>query len=167
MSHDDAPDWKVERFPFTDAGALTVAAMKVGYLVKFDATRANVLGAVGADDAVLEGVIADLPDNTDVPSAGSAKTVLVALEGSFDKNTVKYADGTTPISVTGVTRLRDISFLAAQAVEQSHAVAARFTDSLLVEGKPKHKDALVERITSKLQAAFPSTSLKVTIEEIK
>jgi hypothetical protein len=65
--------------------------------------------------------------------------------------------------------LQTASALAAQAVEQSHAVAARFTDSLLVEGKPNQAQtaALVERITGRLQAAFPSSAFNVTIEEVK
>jgi hypothetical protein len=81
----------------------------VGALVKFDATRANVQGAVGADDAVLEGIIVDLPDNTDVPIGAAVKTVAVALAGSFDKNQIKYADGTTPITAAGLARLRDMN----------------------------------------------------------
>lgn len=108
LSHDDEPDWKVVRYPFTDAGAITVAAMKPGYLIKFDAPRANVLGAVGADDAVLEGIIVDLPDNTDVPAGAATKTVAVALMGSFDKNSIKYADGTQPLTAAAVARLRDM-----------------------------------------------------------
>jgi hypothetical protein len=106
LSWDDDPGWVVQRYPFTDAGALTVAVAKVGHLIKMDATRSAVLGAVGTDDAVLEGVIADLPDNTDTPAGAAAKTVAVAFSGSFDKNTVKYSDNTQPISATGVARLR-------------------------------------------------------------
>lgn len=108
MSFDDDPDWVVRRYPFTDAGALTVVAMKPGYLVKFDATKANVLGAVTADDAALEGVIVDIPDTTDVPIGAATKTVAVAFTGSFDKNNIKYADGSTPISAAGIERLRDL-----------------------------------------------------------
>jgi hypothetical protein len=108
LSHDDEPDWKVKRFPYTDSGALTIAALKVGMLIKFDATAAAVLGAVAADDAVLAGIVVDLPDNTDVPSGTNSKTVAVALMGSFDKNQIDYADGTMPISVAGITRLRSL-----------------------------------------------------------
>jgi hypothetical protein len=103
----DDNDWVVRRYPFTDAGALTIAAAKVGHLIKFNATRDEVLGAVAADDAALEGVIVDLPDNTDVPSGAAHKTVAVALAGSFDKNTVKYADNAQPISAAGLAALRD------------------------------------------------------------
>jgi len=106
MSFDDEPGWVVRRYPFTDAGALTIAAMQIGYLVKMNATQDGVLGAVGADDAVLAGVIVDLPNADDVPSGANKKTVAVAFEGSFDKNTVKYADGTTPISTAGIAQLR-------------------------------------------------------------
>jgi hypothetical protein len=106
----DSEDWYVRRYPFTDAGALTVAAMQPGYLVKFNATRDAVLGAVGADDAALEGIIVDLPDNTDVPAAGKTKTVAIALEGSFDKNSVKYADGSQPVSNAGLLALRKLGF---------------------------------------------------------
>jgi hypothetical protein len=106
QSWDDDPDWVTRRFPFTDAGALTILVAKIGHLVKFDATAANVLGAVAADDAALAGVIVDLPDNTDVPVGPATKTVAVALSGSFDKNTVKYADNTSPISAAGLATLR-------------------------------------------------------------
>jgi len=96
-------------FTIVGRGGILAASMKPGYLVKFDATAANVLGALGADDAVLSGVIVDLPDNTDTPTAGNAKTMAVAFEGSFDKNQIKYADGSSPISVAGVTRLRGLA----------------------------------------------------------
>jgi len=109
MSHDDEPDWKVVRYPYTDAGAITLAVAKVGHLLKFNAGRTAVLGAVGADDAALEGVLVDLPDNTDVPIGAATKTVGVALSGSFDKNTVMYSDNTTPISTAGLARLRDMN----------------------------------------------------------
>jgi hypothetical protein len=62
--------------------------------------------------------------------------------------------------------LQTVSALAAQAVEETHAVVGRFEDSLLIEGKPKQTAALVERITSKLAVAFPSSAFNVTIEEI-
>jgi hypothetical protein len=102
LSHDDDPHWKIVRMPVVGGPAL--ATLKPGYLVKFGATRADVAGAVAADDAVLEGVIIDIPD----PNNPSDTTVAVALTGSFDKNTVKYADGATPISAAGVVRLRDM-----------------------------------------------------------
>jgi hypothetical protein len=103
LSHDDDPHWKVVRFPVVGGPALNT--LKPGYLVKFGATLADVAGAVAADDAVLAGVIVDLPD----PNNPSDTTVAVAVSGSFDKNTVKYADGATPISVAGVQRLRDMN----------------------------------------------------------
>ena len=108
QSFDDNPAWPVRRYPYTDAGALTIAALKVGMLVKFDATATAVLGAVAADDAVLAGVVVDLPDNTDVPAPTKAKTVAVAFQGSFNKNAIDYADGVQPITVAGLTRLRSL-----------------------------------------------------------
>lgn len=102
LSHDDDPNWKLVRYPYVGGPAL--ATIKPGYLIKFGATLADVAGAVAADDAVLAGVVVDLPD----PNNASDTTVAVALTGSFDKNTVKYADGAQPISVAGVTRLRAI-----------------------------------------------------------
>jgi hypothetical protein len=101
LSHDDDPDWKVVRYPYV--GPPAVGTLKPGYLVKFDATLANVNGALAADDAVLAGVILDLPND---PANPTDTTVGIGLTGSYDKNTVKYADGTSPISVAGVTRLR-------------------------------------------------------------
>lgn len=103
LSHDDQ-EWKVVRMPFAAAGGPALSTMKPGYLIKFDATRANVNPALGADDAVLEGIIIDTPNDVANPNDTS---VAVALQGSFDKNTIKYADGSQPISVAGVTRLRD------------------------------------------------------------
>jgi len=105
LSFDDV-DQVVRRYPVT--GTILITSLFIGALIKFDATRANVQGAVGADDAVLEGVVVDLPDNTDNPSGANVKTVAVALAGAFDKNTVKYADGTTPITAAGLARLRDM-----------------------------------------------------------
>ena len=104
----DSEDWVIRRYPYTDAGAITLAVAKVGHLVKMNATRDGVLGAVGADDAALEGVIVDLPDNTDTPIGAAKKTVGVAFQGTFDKNTVIYSDNTTPISAAGLVRLRDM-----------------------------------------------------------
>jgi len=103
LSHDDDPNWKVRRYPYSGGPAL--ATVKPGYLVKFDATLATVLGAVPADDALLGGVILDVPND---PANPTDTTVTVALMGSFDKNTVKYADGTSPISAAGTIQLRDV-----------------------------------------------------------
>jgi len=111
LSHDDEPDWKVARYPFTDGGGGNIGQMLPGHLVKFNATADAVLaavGAAGADDAALAGVIVDIPDNTDVPAPTKSKTVAVALEGSFDKNSVKYQDGTA-LTTAAVTRLRSIN----------------------------------------------------------
>jgi hypothetical protein len=113
LSHDPDPDWKVVRMPFAAAGGPALATMKPGYLVKFDATRANVNPAVAADDAVLEGIIIDTPNDVANPSD---TTCAVALTGSFDKNTIKYADGASPISAAGTARLRDMSIFLDAAI---------------------------------------------------
>jgi len=110
LSHDDDPNWKVKRYPYSGGPAL--ATIKPGYLVKFDATLATVIGAVPADDALLSGVVIDLPD----PNNASDTSVAVALMGSFDKNTIKYADGTQPISVAGTIQLRDVGIFLDAAV---------------------------------------------------
>jgi hypothetical protein len=112
LSHDDDPHVKVVRFPYLPATGPALSTMKPGYLVKFDATLANVNPAVAADDAVLAGVILDLPD----PNNASDTSVAVGLSGSYDKNTVKYADGATPISAAGVQRLRDMNIFLDAAV---------------------------------------------------
>lgn len=110
LSHDDDPNWKVKRYPYSGGPAL--ATIKPGYLVKFDATLATVIGALPADDALLSAVVIDLPD----PNNPSDTTVAIALMGSFDKNTVKYADGTQPISVAGTIQLRDVGIFLDAAV---------------------------------------------------
>jgi len=105
----DDNDWVVRRYPFTDGGGGNIGQMKVGHLVKFNAGRTEVLaavGAAGADDAAVEGIIVDIPDATDVPSGAAHKTVAVAMAGSFDKNTVAYQDGTA-LSAAAVANLRD------------------------------------------------------------
>jgi len=110
MSFDDAPEWIVRRYPFTDGAGGNLANMKPGYLVKMGATAGgDVVGALAADDAALAGIIVDLPDNTDVPAGAATKTVAVAFEGSFDKNQIKYADGSSPLSAAAITRLRAIN----------------------------------------------------------
>jgi hypothetical protein len=111
LSHDDDPNWKVVRYPYTGGPAL--ATVKPGYLIKFDAAHATVLGAVAADDALLEGVIIDTPND---PVNPADTTVGIALTGSFDKNTIKYADGTQPISAAGLERLRDMNIFLDPAV---------------------------------------------------
>ena len=115
LSHDDEPEGKVIRMPFAAAGGPALGTMQPGYLVKFDAARANVNPALPADDALLEGVIFDV-GGTD-PANPNDNSVGIALTGSFDKNVIKYADGTLPISVAGVTRLRDMSIFLDAAVQ--------------------------------------------------
>jgi hypothetical protein len=112
LSHDDDPHWKIVRMPYNGGPAL--ATIKPGYLVKFGATRVDVAGAVAADDAVLEGVIIDV-GGTDPANSGDT-TVAVALSGSFDKNTIKYADGGATISAAGTARLRDMGIFLDAAV---------------------------------------------------
>jgi len=110
LSHDDDPSHVIRRYPFTDGGGGNIGQMKVGHLVKFNAGRTEVLaavGAAGADDATVEGVIEDIPDNTDVPSGAAHKTVAVGLQGSYDKNTVGYQDGTA-LSTAAIARLRSL-----------------------------------------------------------
>jgi hypothetical protein len=110
LSHDDDPDWKVVRYPYNGGPALNT--IKPGYLIKVGATRVDVAGAVGTDDAVLEGIVLDVPD----PNNPSDTSVGVAFSGSFDKNTVKYADGTQPITAAGLARLRDMGIFLDNAV---------------------------------------------------
>ena len=100
LSHDDDPSWRLYRLPYSGGPALNT--LKPGYLVKYDAARATVLGAVAADDLLLEGVILDLPND---PANPADTTVAIAVNGSFDKNAVKYADGTSPISAAGLKQL--------------------------------------------------------------
>lgn len=112
LSHDDDPNWKVIRLPIV--GGPAIATLKPGYLVKIGATRADCAGAVAADDALLEGVIIDV-GGTDVANSADT-TVAIALSGSFDKNTVKYADGATPISAAGQKRLHEVGIFLDAAV---------------------------------------------------
>lgn len=111
MSHDDDPDWKIQRFPFTDAGAEVLAVMLPGYLVKFDATAQAVLPALAADDALLGGIIVDLPLD---PANPTDRTVAVALSGSFNQRQIHYANAhaeggsPSPLSAAAIQRLRDL-----------------------------------------------------------
>jgi hypothetical protein len=111
MSHDDDPDWKIQRFPFTPVGPETLAVMLPGYLVKFDATAEAVLPALAADDAALGGIIVDLPDPQDDPTK---PTVAVAMSGSFNQRQIHYANAhsqggsPTPLSAVAIQRLRDL-----------------------------------------------------------
>jgi len=113
LSHDDDPNLKIVRMPYAAAGGAALSTIKPGYLVKFDAARANVNPALTADDAVLEGVVLDTPN--DVANPGDT-TVGVALSGSFDKNTIKYSDGSSPISAAGQKRLREVQIYLDTAV---------------------------------------------------
>jgi hypothetical protein len=112
LSHDEDPDWKVQRFPFTDAAPEVLAKMLPGYLVKFDATAQAVLPALAADDAALGGVIIDLPAD---PANPSDRTVAVALSGSFNQRQIHYANAwsqgasPTPLSPAAIQRLRAMS----------------------------------------------------------
>ena len=57
-----------------------------------------------------------------------------------------------------------VSLLAAQAVEETGVCMARFSDWLLVEGKPE--TVSTEKISSQLAAAFRGATFNVTVEEI-
>ena len=113
LSHDDDPNLKIVRMPYAAAGGAALSTIKPGYLVKFDAARANVNPALTADDAVLEGVVLDVPNDVANPND---TTVAVALSGSFDKNTIKYSDGSSPISAAGQKRLREVQIYLDAAI---------------------------------------------------
>ena len=111
LSHDDHPDWKVQRFPFTDVGPEVLAKMWPGFLVKFDATAQAVLPALAADDALLGGILLDIgcwdmANPTD-------RTVTVALSGSFNKRAIHYANAwaesvPSALSPAAIQRLRSL-----------------------------------------------------------
>jgi hypothetical protein len=111
LSHESEPDWKVQRFPFTDAAPEVLAKMAPGYLVKFNAGRTAVLPALTADDAALEGIIVDLATD---PANPTGTTVAVALQGSFNQRQIHYANAwsqgasPTPLTVAALNRLRDL-----------------------------------------------------------
>jgi hypothetical protein len=111
MSHDDDPDWKIQRFEFVPVAPETLDKMHVGYLVKFDATAMKVSPALAADDAALGGIIVDLPDPQDDPTK---PTVAVALSGSFNQRQIHYANAwsqgpsPTALSAAAIQRLRDL-----------------------------------------------------------
>jgi hypothetical protein len=112
MSHDDDPNWKVQRFPFVDAAPEVLAKMFAGFLVKFDAAATSVLPALAADDALIGGIIVDLPND---PANPTDRTVLVALGGSFNQRQIHYANAwsqggsPTPLSPAAIQRLRDLN----------------------------------------------------------
>jgi len=98
---------KSQRMIFEAVDTLTLATMKAGYLVKMKAGSTDtVQPAVSTDNAALDGIIVDLPnvDDPDLTDTG----VMVAFSGSFDKNTVKYADGTDVTAAAALNRLRDV-----------------------------------------------------------
>jgi hypothetical protein len=115
------PDWKLHRYPFTAAGAETIAVMQPGYLVKFNAAHNAVLPALAADDAVIGGVIVDLPDPGDDPAV---PTVAVLLQGTVNRNQIHYADahavvppaGPPPLSAAAIERLSVLNIFLDPAV---------------------------------------------------
>jgi hypothetical protein len=117
LSHDEDPDWKLQRWPFADVGAETIDKMQAGYLVKFNAAHDGVEPALAADDALLDGIIVDKPEpNT------TDNTVAVALSGSFNKNQIHYANAhaegssPTPLSAAAISRLRTLNIFLDDAV---------------------------------------------------
>jgi hypothetical protein len=113
QSHDDDPSWKVKRLPFADGAGGNLANMQAGFLVKLNATQDGVVGALAADDAALDGVIVDVGDPVGNPPD---TTVAVAFMGSFDKRTVKYANGASPLSAAAIVRLRDVGIFVDDTV---------------------------------------------------
>jgi|SRR6516165_3891284 hypothetical protein len=193
------PDWKIYRYPFTPGGGVTLATLFAGAVVYFDATRANLLPGLAANDAQLDGIVIDLPDqssegftvanatfadgvytagslnqltsasaaftssdvgkvvtaggtvtlppNTVILSVQSAtqvtlsnaasaagtaqsftivgrtvtvtptdQTIGVAINGTFDFNQIKYADGSATISAAGQERLAVMGIVLDKAV---------------------------------------------------
>jgi hypothetical protein len=113
------PASKVQRFPFTDAAPEVLAKMLPGFLVKFDATALKVLPALPADDALLDGIIIDVP--TEDNSADT--TVVIAMGGSFNKNVVHYANAwsqgasPTPLSPAAIARLHEVGIFLDTAMQ--------------------------------------------------
>lgn len=93
LSHGKQPLWKAHRCRFVGSPD----QKQVGYVVKFVGNDAA--PALPADDALLGGVIVDAP--TDEASVG------LTLEGSFNENQIKYADG-SKLSGAGIQRLSDL-----------------------------------------------------------
>jgi hypothetical protein len=121
LGEGSGPDWKIFRYPFAAVGAETIAVMMAGYLVKFNAAGNAVEPALAADDAKLGGIIVDLPDPGDDPAA---PTVAVAVQGTFNRNQIHYADahavvppaGPAPLSPAAVERLRTLNIFLDPAV---------------------------------------------------
>jgi len=122
LGSESVPDWKVKRFPFEETVTETLARMKNGFLVKFNATEDGVIPALAADDAALAGVIVGLPDDAETGVGDPAvKTVAVALQGTFNQNAVQYADAwdtenITPLSAEAIERLRLLNIFLDPAV---------------------------------------------------
>jgi hypothetical protein len=120
LGEGSGPDWKVFRYPFTEVATETIAVMQPGYLVKFNAAGNGVEPALAADDAILGGIIVDKPDD-DEPAPG---TVAVAVQGTFNRNQIHYADahltvppaGPPPLSAAAVERLRTLNIFLDPAV---------------------------------------------------
>lgn len=93
LSHGKQPLWKAHRCRFVGSPD----QKQVGYVVKFVGNDAA--PALLADDALLGAVIVDAP--TDEDSVG------LTLEGSFNENQIKYADG-SKLSGAGIQRLSDL-----------------------------------------------------------
>lgn len=117
----DGTDWKVFRYPFTPVGTDTLDKMQAGYLLKFNAAGNAVEPALAADDASLDGILVDLPEPGDDPAA---PTVAIAVQGTFNRNQVHYADahavvppqGPPPLSAAAVERLRTLNIFLDPAV---------------------------------------------------
>ena len=86
----------------------------------------------------------------------------------FGESYLKFDAGAHRAFIDGMVAklLQAVSLLAAQAVQETHTVVARFCDSLLVEGEPKQTAVLIERIADKLNAAFAGADFNIVIEEI-
>lgn len=121
LGEGSGPDWKVFRWPFIGTATETLAKMQAGYLVKFNAAGTAVEPALAADDAKLCGIIVDLPDPGDDPTK---PTVAVAMQGTFNRNQVHYADahavvppaGPAVLSEAALDRLRTLNIFLDPAV---------------------------------------------------
>jgi hypothetical protein len=117
----DGTDWKVFRYPFVETATETLAKMQPGYLLKFNAAGNAVAPALAADDAILSGILVDKPDPGDDPAN---PTVAIAVQGTFNRNQVHYADahavvppaGPPPLSAAAVDRLRTLNIFLDPAV---------------------------------------------------
>lgn len=121
LGEGSGPDWKVFRYPFTPVGTETLAKMQPGYLLKFNAAGNAVEPALAADDASLDGILVDRPNPGDDPAS---PTVAIAVQGTFNKNQIHYADahlavppaGPPPLSAAAVERLRTLNIFLDPAV---------------------------------------------------